>query len=168
LPRTYLTAASINQLAPAKAGQRYDVFDAAEPGLGIRVNDKGLKTFIFMARFPGSPKPANPTRRSLGAFGDITLDSARETARQWRLSLSSGLDPQNRTPKPKPERTTDMKLLPLNDLHTKGILYSRNYIDRLIKEGRFPKPVFLSPRRRAFIEDEVDAWVQARVDQRGA
>ncbi|BCH01805.1 hypothetical protein MesoLj131b_38040 [Mesorhizobium sp. 131-2-5] len=59
-----------------------------------------------------------------------------------------------------------MPLIPLHELPTKGINYSRNYIDRLIKDGKFPKPVFLSPRRRAFIESEIDAWVKARVDLR--
>lgn len=59
-----------------------------------------------------------------------------------------------------------MTLIPLTKLSDKGILYSRNYIDRLIKEGRFPKPVFLSPRRRAFVETEIDEWVKTRVEQR--
>lgn len=59
-----------------------------------------------------------------------------------------------------------MPLIPLQDLPSKGICYSRNYIDRLIKEGKFPKPVFLSPRRRAFVESEIDAWLKDRVDQR--
>ncbi|PAQ01571.1 AlpA family phage regulatory protein [Mesorhizobium mediterraneum] len=59
-----------------------------------------------------------------------------------------------------------MSLIPLTRLPDKGINYSRNYIDRLIKDGKFPKPVFLSPRRRAFVESEIDAWVKARVDQR--
>ncbi|TPJ46837.1 AlpA family phage regulatory protein [Mesorhizobium sp. B2-7-1] len=58
-----------------------------------------------------------------------------------------------------------MTLIPLDKLPSKGINYSRNYIDKLIKDDRFPKPVFLSPRRRAFIEADIDAWVQARVDQ---
>lgn len=59
-----------------------------------------------------------------------------------------------------------MPLIPLAELPAKGITYSRNYIDRLIKEDRFPKPIFLSPRRRAFLETEIDAWIKARVDQR--
>ncbi|RWM64895.1 MULTISPECIES: AlpA family phage regulatory protein [Mesorhizobium] len=59
-----------------------------------------------------------------------------------------------------------MTLIPLTKLSDKGITYSRNYIDRLIKEDRFPKPVFLSPRRGAFIESEIDEWVKARVDRR--
>lgn len=57
-------------------------------------------------------------------------------------------------------------LVALNELPSKGINYSRNYIDRMIKEGRFPKPVYLSPRRRAFVEAELDEWVKARVNQR--
>ncbi|WP_425462862.1 helix-turn-helix transcriptional regulator [Mesorhizobium norvegicum] len=39
-------------------------------------------------------------------------------------------------------------------------------MDRMIKEERFPKPVYLSPRRRAFVESELDAWIKTRVDQR--
>lgn len=61
-----------------------------------------------------------------------------------------------------------MSLIPLTKLADKGIIYSVGYIDRLIKEDRFPKPVFLSPRRRAFREDEIDAWVSARVAERDA
>lgn len=59
-----------------------------------------------------------------------------------------------------------MSLIPLHQLPSKGINYSRNYLDRLIREERFPQPVFLSPRRRAFLESEIDAWIKARVDQR--
>ncbi len=59
-----------------------------------------------------------------------------------------------------------MSLIPLSKLPEKGILYSRNYIDRLIKSGSFPAPVYLSPRRRAFVESEIDAWIKARIDCR--
>lgn len=61
-----------------------------------------------------------------------------------------------------------MSLVPLSQLPSKGIRYSRNYIDRLIREGRFPQPVFLSPRRRAFLEAELDDWIDQRVKERGA
>lgn len=61
-----------------------------------------------------------------------------------------------------------MSLIPLNKLPEKGILYSRNYLDRLIREGSFPAPVYLSPRRRCFVEAEIDAWLAARVNEREA
>jgi len=59
-----------------------------------------------------------------------------------------------------------MSLIPLSKLADKGILYSRNYIDRMIRENRFPKPVYLSPRRRAFVESELDRWIEERAAAR--
>jgi prophage regulatory protein len=37
-----------------------------------------------------------------------------------------------------------------------------------IEKGSFPKPVPLSQRRVAWLLDEVEAWMQARVDARAA
>lgn len=34
-------------------------------------------------------------------------------------------------------------------------------IRRMISRGEFVRPVMLSPRREAFIEHEVDQWIQA-------
>jgi hypothetical protein len=45
--------------------------DTIVPGFGVRVTDKGVKNYIFQARFPGS---ANPAR------GEI--NKARDTARE--------------------------------------------------------------------------------------
>jgi len=44
--------------------------------------------------------------------------------------------------------------------------YVRDHLRRLVKEGKFPAPVPISDRRIAWIEDEVDAWLAARVAQR--
>ena len=43
-------------------GERYDVMDADVPGFGVRVSERGQRTFILIARFPGS---SNPTRRAV-------------------------------------------------------------------------------------------------------
>ena len=43
---------------------------------------------------------------------------------------------------------------------------SRAEIYRLIRLGRFPKQVPLGQRIRAWDADEVEAWVQARIDAR--
>ncbi|EJG7683686.1 AlpA family transcriptional regulator, partial [Escherichia coli] len=37
--------------------------------------------------------------------------------------------------------------------------YGRAWIYRLISQGRFPKPVKIGPRSVAFIESEVDEWI---------
>jgi prophage regulatory protein len=48
----------------------------------------------------------------------------------------------------------------------KGIEYSAPSIYRLIRQNQFPKPIHLGERRVAFVESEIDAWLQAKVDQR--
>jgi integrase len=90
----------IKALKPAKPGQRYDVMDAALPGFGVRVTDKGTKTFVLVARYPGS---RNPTRRALGEYhpplpdqerGNGSLAEARKKASKWLDLISRGVDPQ--------------------------------------------------------------------------
>ena len=89
--RRNLTAKAIEALKPAPGGGRYDVADAIVPGFGVRVTDKGKKSYILTARFPGS---ANPTRRTIADVGAVELSKAREVARAWLAQIAAGLDPQ--------------------------------------------------------------------------
>jgi prophage regulatory protein len=60
-----------------------------------------------------------------------------------------------------------MRLLPYEDLRRKkGIPYCRDHTRRLSKIGRFPKPVQLSNRRIAYVEEEIDAWIAAKLAAR--
>jgi integrase len=88
-----LTDRTLKSLAskPAAEGRTYDVPDAIVPGLAVRVMPSGMRTFVLVTRFPGRK---NPTRRSLGAYGAITLDAARERARVWLELIRRGIDPQ--------------------------------------------------------------------------
>jgi integrase len=70
---------------------RYDVMDTDVPGLGVRVTETGQKSFILIARYPGS---SNPTRRTIGEYPAISLQKARERAREWRELLRKGIDPK--------------------------------------------------------------------------
>ena len=49
------------------------------PGLGVRCRMPD-RAFILMTRYPGSK---NPARRAIGEYGAISLDTARQTARDW-------------------------------------------------------------------------------------
>lgn len=61
------------------------------------------------------------------------------------------------------------RLIPLKELGpAKGIPYSRAQIYRMIGEGRFPRPVKLGEHRIAFVEQEVDAWIKAKIAERDA
>jgi prophage regulatory protein len=44
----------------------------------------------------------------------------------------------------------------------------KSSIYALLKEGKFPKPVQLSRRCVGFVESEVQAWIQSRIDDRDA
>jgi hypothetical protein len=59
--------------------QRYDLMDTDVPGFGVRVSEKGQRTFILIARYPGSP---NPTRRAIGGYPALGLEKARESIRR--------------------------------------------------------------------------------------
>ena len=49
----------------------------------------------------------------------------------------------------------------------KGIDYSDTHRDRLIKAGKFPKPINLGPGRKLhWNEDEIDALIAAMLAQR--
>jgi integrase len=86
-----LTDRGIKALKPAKSGTLYDVMDAIVPGFGVRVSESGRRTFILIARFPGSK---NPTRRSLGVYGALSLEEARIKAREWLGLIQQGTDPK--------------------------------------------------------------------------
>jgi integrase len=82
-----LTDRKVKSLKAADKGKRYQVMDALVPGFGVRVTDKGVKTYIFQARFPGS---ANPARREIN---EATLEKARDKAREWAALVKQGVDP---------------------------------------------------------------------------
>ena len=44
--------------------------------------------------------------------------------------------------------------------------YHPEHVMRLVREGRFPRPVRIGPRSVAFVEDEVEAWMAERVEER--
>jgi integrase len=86
-----LTDRALKALKPAKPQSRYEVADAVVPGLAVRVTPTGQRTFVLIARYPGSD---NPTRRAIGEYGAITLDEARKEARKWLGLLEEGKDPK--------------------------------------------------------------------------
>lgn len=58
-------------------------------------------------------------------------------------------------------------LLSYSDLRTKkGIPFSRVHLWRLIRDGKFPKPIELSKSRSAWIESEIDDWIAAKAAER--
>jgi Arm DNA-binding domain/Phage integrase central domain len=90
LPKINLTGRKLKFLKPARTGERYEVLDELVPGFGVRVTDRGQRTFILKTRYPGS---RHPTRRALGEYGVLTLEAARDKAREWLKLIKQGSDP---------------------------------------------------------------------------
>ena len=111
-----------------RKGKRYDVMDTDVPGFGVRVSEIGQKSFILIARYPGSP---NPTRRALGEYPALSLQKARERARDWREQIQKGLDPK--TEEDRLRRTE------LRKQQTTFASVAEDYIERHVKGQRKAK-----------------------------
>ena len=57
------------------------------------------------------------------------------------------------------------KFLRLPDV-MEQVVYKKSTIYEMIKEGTFPAPVHLGPRLTAWVESEVQQWMQERIDER--
>src|SRR4051794_35276693 len=87
------------------------------------------------------------------------LKQTRATSER-RLLLSTA-----KHPLPISER--QLLLSPL-DLHYLGIPYSRAQLWKLVQRGEFPRPIKISRNRSAWVAEEVQAWVHARMSDRAA
>jgi integrase len=81
------THRSLEALLPKQAP--YRVCDQRCTGLAIRVSSTGLKTWDLAYRIRGAGKVR---RVSLGRFGDVSLEKARERANQLTIAARSGRD----------------------------------------------------------------------------
>jgi integrase len=118
-----LTDRTLKALKPT--GKRYDVMDADVPGFGVRVTERGQRTFILVARYPGSP---NPTRRAIGEYPAVRLEKAREKARSWRDLIRQGIDP-----KTEEER---LRRLELRKQQTTFAAVAEDFLERHVKGQR--------------------------------
>jgi integrase len=91
MQRATLTDIFIRALKPAAPGKRDTYMDALITEFGVRVTDKGAKSFIVYRRWPGSPKPA---RRKIGDAAKMSLSAARKKAREWLLLVDDNKDPK--------------------------------------------------------------------------
>jgi len=86
---TALTEPGIKRIAKAAPGKRVEKFDRLAPGLCLRVNDKGRKTWMAHYRLNGHLQ-----KMSLGEWPEVKVDEARETMRKARAEAKQGIDPK--------------------------------------------------------------------------
>jgi integrase len=88
--KSVLTDRGLKALKPAPAGKRYTIWDAMQPHLGVRVTEKGAKSFIVVRRRPGQ---RDPDTHVLGRYPALTLKAARDAAPGILEVLAEGKSP---------------------------------------------------------------------------
>ena len=86
-----LTDRALKALKPAPEGKRVVTWDAVQPHLGIRVTDKGAKSFIVVKRMAGARAPVVNV---LGTYPALPLIDARKRARAVLGQIAEGVDPK--------------------------------------------------------------------------
>lgn len=85
-----LTDKFVRSLKAAPPGKRVEHWDAKVPCFGVRVTDRGHKTYVLYTRWPPSRLPA---RREIGNADRLSLSAARKRAREWLEQVELGVDP---------------------------------------------------------------------------
>ena len=73
--------------------QRYDIFDASQPGFGVRVATSGALSWVLLTRQKGTRK-----RVTIGRYPALSLSKARELARAAQSEIQEGTFGQKKVP----------------------------------------------------------------------
>ncbi|MFZ4808096.1 MAG: tyrosine-type recombinase/integrase [Hyphomicrobiaceae bacterium] len=88
MPNATFTIRWVEALKPTKAGDEY-WWDDRMPGFGLRLGASGSRTFVAQARHRGA---GTQRRVTLGRYGVVTLDQARDKARKHLAAAAEGRD----------------------------------------------------------------------------
>ena len=84
-----LTDRTLKSLKPKD--KPYDVRDTEVRGLRVRVMPSGQRSFVLLARHSG--KHSAPSRKALGVYDVMSLEEARDEAREWKRLIKKGINP---------------------------------------------------------------------------
>src|ERR1700687_2740212 len=80
------TDRSVAALRPRAA--RYEVWDEARKGFGVRVTPRGVKSFVWVFHFEGKPR-----RLTFGTYPQLSLADAGVKLAEAKNLLDKGVDP---------------------------------------------------------------------------
>lgn len=86
-----LTKEAVDRATPKS--KRYEIWDDALPGLGLRVEPTGTKSFIFRYRPAGTGRDGVKRFLKIGRYGSLTPDQARNKAKELLGQVAGGQDP---------------------------------------------------------------------------
>lgn len=86
-----MAAAKITKTAVDRAAEPGFLWDTEVKGFGLRVSDKGSKSYVFAYRMGG--RESAKRRFTIGKHGSLTPDQARAEAKRLALCVAQGVDP---------------------------------------------------------------------------
>jgi integrase len=106
-------------------------WDSKDTGFGVRVQPSGAKTFFFQGRSKGKL-----IKVTIGRFGALTVEQARDLAKQHAADLTRGIDPRTK-------RQADEEQASFGDMLTAYIelLYSNKKYDARAVETTIEKNI---------------------------
>lgn len=124
-----LTKRIVDSTHPPKAGQIF-IRDTGLPGFALRVTSKGAKSFIFEGRIHGRVR-----RITIGPYGPLTVETARNEALSMKSDVSKGKDParerKDRITEPSFKYLTESYIERHAKPHKKSWKEDENLINRL-------------------------------------
>jgi integrase len=141
MPRTSLTAASVEKLKPPGGGQ-VEHYDRRLPSFGLRISYKGSKSWFLMTRLDG-----RLIRVTLGKYPAVSLADARELARIAGRLAAEGNDPRILRTEAKQQRERERR-------NTFDVCVA----DFLERHGRRLRPSTLREYRRILTGPDTRGW----------
>jgi len=139
--RLKFTPAIIDNLPlPEGVGTQSFAWDADVPGFGVRLASGGRRSYIVQARIKGAK---SQSRLSIAEVGAITLQQARQRARELILQMGAGIDPREVVREAEKERVQVAAVKKVQ-----GITFATAYEDYL-ERGKPKKKAAWSARYKA-------------------
>jgi integrase len=92
--KTILTDRLLASLRPAEPGKRRVIWDTALPSFGVRVTDRGVRSFFVMRRMPGKKQPDKVTLKP--PYPWLKLADARKLGGEVLSDIAAGIHPKQR------------------------------------------------------------------------
>ncbi|QYZ65688.1 MAG: hypothetical protein OI74_02285 [Gammaproteobacteria bacterium (ex Lamellibrachia satsuma)] len=83
-----LTKRVVDSAIPPKGKKQIFLRDSVLSGFGLRITDRGTKSFIVEKRVEGKVR-----RQTLGRFGELTVEQARQEAQKTLGKIAMGINP---------------------------------------------------------------------------
>jgi len=101
ITKSFIDKVPLPQIGPDGKSSQAFYRDSVISGFGLRVTSGGAKSFIVEKRVDGRVK-----RKTLGRYGNLTLEQARKEAQKFLGKVATGIDPIREVQEQRAQRIT--------------------------------------------------------------